>query len=148
MRLWSIHPKYLDRVGLVAAWREALLARAVLAGRTRGYRRHPQLERFRAHAHPGPAIDRFLAGLHAESAERGYRFDLSKLCDGATVARIPVNRGQLDFELEWLKRKLWRRDRRQHARLRAVRQPDPHPLFRARPGGIEPWERGGGDNGQ
>ena len=47
MRLWSVHPLHLDRQGLTACWREALLAQAVLAGRTRGYRAHPQLERFR-----------------------------------------------------------------------------------------------------
>ena len=38
--------------GLVALWREALLARAVLRGKTRGYRHHPQLHRFRASATP------------------------------------------------------------------------------------------------
>ncbi|HEU5178767.1 MAG TPA: pyrimidine dimer DNA glycosylase/endonuclease V, partial [Burkholderiales bacterium] len=32
MRLWSLHPKYLDARGLVALWREALLAQAVLRG--------------------------------------------------------------------------------------------------------------------
>ena len=52
MRLWSLDPAHLDRQGLVACWREALLAQAVLAGRTRGYRHHPQLERFRVV--PGP----------------------------------------------------------------------------------------------
>jgi len=30
MRLWTIHPKYLDRQGLLALWREALLAQKVL----------------------------------------------------------------------------------------------------------------------
>lgn len=43
MRLWSLHPQYLDAKGLVALWREGLLAQAVLAGQTRGYKRHPQL---------------------------------------------------------------------------------------------------------
>src|SRR5690606_6899395 len=42
MRLWSLHPRYLDRQGLLALWREALLARAVLRGETRGYTLHPQ----------------------------------------------------------------------------------------------------------
>lgn len=146
MRLWSIHPRYLDRAGLVAAWREALLARAVLVGRTRGYRQHPQLERFRAHPQPARAIDRFLAGLYDEASARGYRFDRSKFDGCRAGGRIPVSRGQLDFEFEWLRRKLWRRDRQQHARLRGVRRAEPHPLFRARPGGVEPWERTGGAN--
>lgn len=148
MRLWSIHPRYLDRAGLVAAWRGALLAKEVLRGRTRGYRHHPQLERFRAHPQPLRAIDRFLAGLHAEAGERGYRFDRRKFRDRVEVARIPVARGQLEFELDRLRKKLWRRDRRRHALLRAVARPEPHPLFRARPGGIESWERGGDSSDQ
>ncbi|WP_343214776.1 pyrimidine dimer DNA glycosylase/endonuclease V, partial [Dokdonella sp.] len=40
MRLWSLHPRYLDPQGLVALWREALLAKAVLRGETRGYTQH------------------------------------------------------------------------------------------------------------
>ena len=56
MRLWSLHPALLDRAGIVACWRESLLAQAVLAGRTRGYTRHPQLARFRAHPEPTVAI--------------------------------------------------------------------------------------------
>jgi len=48
MRLWSLHPAYLDARGLGALWREGLLAQAVLRGKTRGYRSHPQLERWRA----------------------------------------------------------------------------------------------------
>jgi hypothetical protein len=33
MRLWSLHPEYLDANGLVALWREALLAQAFLQGK-------------------------------------------------------------------------------------------------------------------
>ena len=60
MRLWSVHPRHLDRQGLTACWREGLLAQKVLTGTTRGYRNHPQLTRFRPFAHapvgevPGP----------------------------------------------------------------------------------------------
>lgn len=38
MRLWVSHPKYLDCKGLVALWRESLLARKVLKGKTKGWR--------------------------------------------------------------------------------------------------------------
>jgi len=55
VRLWSVHPEYLDSRGLVALWREALLAQAVLRGETRGYRRHPRLARFRARPDPTAA---------------------------------------------------------------------------------------------
>ena len=63
MRLWTLHPKYLDAQGLVALWREGLLARAVLRGMTKGYRHHPQLQRFRAHASPRAAINLYLEGV-------------------------------------------------------------------------------------
>ena len=74
-----IHPRYLDAKGLVAAWREGLLAQKVLRGETRGYTRHPQLARF--HAQPDPlrliaALSRRL--LAKEASRRGYAFDLSE----------------------------------------------------------------------
>ncbi len=75
MRLWSIHPQYLDPQGLVALWREALLAQAVLRGETRGYRNHPQLERFKEHAAPLAAISHYLQAVYAEATRRGYRFN-------------------------------------------------------------------------
>ena len=43
MRLWSLHPKYLDKLGLLGLWRESLLAQKVLLGKTKGYKNHPQL---------------------------------------------------------------------------------------------------------
>ena len=52
MRLWSLHPKYLDSKGLVAVWREGLLALEVLKGNTKGYRSHPQLTRFLQEGNP------------------------------------------------------------------------------------------------
>ncbi|MCY4074736.1 MAG: pyrimidine dimer DNA glycosylase/endonuclease V [Acidobacteria bacterium] len=156
MRLWSLHPRYLDARGLVAAWREALLAQAVLAARTRGYREHPQLVRFRAHPEPARAIAAYLHGLHAESVERGYLFDAGRIagCDaegidgaapgrigGCDAGRVPVTRGQIAFERTHLLAKLCARDPRLAARLRQARLPTLHPLFRVVPGGVEPWER-------
>jgi len=61
MRLWSLHPKYLDAQGLVALWHEALLAKAVLRNETKGYRNHLQLERFRASSMPLLTINSFSA---------------------------------------------------------------------------------------
>lgn len=46
MRIWSVHPSLLDAKGLVACWRETLLAQKVLQGLTKGYKNHPQLDRF------------------------------------------------------------------------------------------------------
>ena len=116
MRLWTLHPKYLDAAGLVAAWRESLLAQKVLLGRTKGYRNHPQLDRFKALRDPAAAAAAYLAGLHAESQRRGYRFDASKIGSGRTADRMPATRGQLLYEWEHLKKKLRTRNPAKHRR--------------------------------
>ena len=141
MRLWTLHPKYLDAKGLVALWREGLLARKVLAGRTRGYRHHPQLERFRGLARPAAAVDAYLGVVLAEARRREYQFDETKLDGSRLPRRLPETRGQLLYEWEHLLEKLRRRD---PARFRALRRcpvPDPHPLVRVVAGGIRAWER-------
>src|SRR5574344_1312420 len=78
MRLWSIHPQHLDRIGLIALWREALLAKKVLAGQTKGYRHHPQLIRFQASGQPLIFIDKYLESIYTKALSRGYNFDSSK----------------------------------------------------------------------
>ena len=140
MRLWTLHPKYLDAAGLVAAWRESLLAQKVLLGRTKGYRNHPQLDRFKALRDPAAAAAAYLAGLHAESQRRGYRFDASKIGSGRTADRMPATRGQLLYEWEHLKKKLRTRNPAKHRELQALKQPSAHPLFEIVPGEVEPWE--------
>ena len=153
MRLWSLHPSMLDRQGLVACWREALLAQAVLLGRTRGYTAHPQLDRFKAHDQPEVAIGAYLAGLHAESVVRGYRFDAGRIVYAPDpeagpehLGAIPVTFGQLGFELSHLRAKLFQRSPEfladHAAALDATDELIPvHPSFRAVAGTIEPWER-------
>ena len=141
MRLWSLHPRYLDRQGLLALWREALLARAVLRGRTRGYRHHPQLERFRAHGSPRAAICAYLGAIHEEAVRRGYAFDRRKAGPQKTVMPIPVTRGQLAYERQHLLRKLAQRSPADYRRLRRIALPACHPLMRCRRGRIEDWER-------
>jgi hypothetical protein len=141
VRLWSLHPGYLDTRGLVAAWREALLAQAVLRGKTRGYRRHPQLIRFRAQRRPVACIAAYLRALRAEAARRGYAFDASRIARGQCEERITVTRGQIGYEWKHLARKLRRRDPERWNRLRNVSRPKTHPLFRVRPGAVEDWER-------
>jgi hypothetical protein len=170
VRLWTIHPSYLDARGLVAAWREGLLAQKALGGATRGYARHPQLERFKASPDPAASIARYLRALLAEAEARGYSFDASRIAGGAAGggavagggtaeggARtavgapppMPVNAGQVRYELELLR---WKLERRSPADLR--RLPDKlagggaggpaillNPAFSSRPGPIEGWER-------
>src|SRR5512145_1422424 len=130
MRLWSFHPSCLDAAGLVALWREALLAQAVLAGRTRGYRRHPQLERFKAAPDPSAAIGRYLWAVQAEAASRGYSFDASKIGGGeAPVSRIAVARGQVEYEWALFMRKVAARNPAAHARVKGIAFPALHPSF-------------------
>jgi hypothetical protein len=141
MRLWTVHPKYLDARGLVALWREALLAKRVLQGRTRGYRHHPQLERFRARPDPVAAIDRYLAAVHAEAGRRGYRFDAAKIDPRARAHRLAETRGQLRHEWRHLLAKLSVRAPERYRQLRRIALPEAHPSFRLIAGGVRTWER-------
>ena len=141
MRLWSVHPQYLDARSLVALWREALLAQAVLAGRTLGYRHHPQLQRFRAKASPRGAVAEYLRGVHAEAATRGYAFSARKIGRARSSAHIEVTRGQLMHEWQHLLAKLAIRDPERRDRLAVVKSPRPHPLFRIVSGDVEAWEK-------
>lgn len=138
MRIWSIHPCELDAKGLVALWRETLLARAVLGGQTRGYLRHPQLERFRAGG--VPLVERYLHIVADEADNRGYRFARHKLASREAGATLPVTAGQLAFEWQHLRNKLAVRDPERWART-ADRPPALHPLFHLVEGEIEAWER-------
>jgi hypothetical protein len=79
LRLWSISPSYLDARGLLALWREALLAQKALMGLTRGYTRHPQLERFRRTSDPVLYIGTYLYYVYLEGRRRGYDFNLGKI---------------------------------------------------------------------
>lgn len=141
MRLWSLHPKYLDPQGLVALWREALLAKAVLGGKTRGYTRHPQLERFKAHAQPRYAINAYLAAVCDEAARRGYAFDRSKVGPTRAVGPIAVGSDQLGLEWQHLLGKLAVRSPEVLDRWGGIARPACHPLFRRRPGPVAAWER-------
>ena len=144
MRLCSLHLNYLDSQGSLALWREALLARAVLRGATRGYTNHPQLDRFKAHPHPRLAINSYLAAVHSEATRRGFAFDRSKIGPVRSVQLIPVNSGQLTSEWLHLQRKLAARSPTMLARLSGVSAPSCHPLFRRRPGPVASWERSSG----
>ena len=141
MRIWTLHPKYLDSKGLVALWREALLARAVLHGDTRGYRNHPQLIRFRAQSDPLASIETYLAAVFDESLRRGYNFNATKLSPLRSLEIIPETRGQLVFEWLHLLRKLAAREPDRGKQLESIKVPDAHPLFRIIEGPVREWER-------
>lgn len=141
MRLWTVHPRYLDSVGLVALWREALLARMVLRKRTKGYRHHPQLRRFQQQRNPVACINSYLACVYEEASRRGFRFDRSKLGRATASEKLRETSGQLAYEWKHLMRKLDTRSPSSARKNRSVRRPRPHPLFRIVPGGVREWER-------
>ena len=141
MRIWTIHPRYLDRQGLLALWRESLLAQAVLLGKTKGYTHHPQLIRFRDQPAPVATIATYLTAVHAESLQRGYNFDVSLIQKDRIRERIPETKGQLYYEWKLLKLKLQTRSPDQLLRIEQIIEPDPHPLFEIIPGEIRKWEK-------
>lgn len=143
MRLWSIHPKYLDAKGLVALWREGLLAKKVLEGRYKGFANHPQLLRFKMHEKPVVLINAYLHHVYLEAKRRGYKFDQTKVEPLILRGETTVTRGQLEFEFYHLLKKLERRDKKQFEELMDLnpKNVEPNPIFRVVDGEIESWER-------
>lgn len=139
--MWSLHPCYLDAKGLVALWRESLLARAVFKKETKGYQHHPQLVRFRECRKPIVAINQYLRAIYEEAAKRGYHFDADKLGRKESCAKIWITEGQLGYEWEHLRAKLKQRNWAQYEKNKEIVKPRPHPLFKACAGGIASWER-------
>ena len=141
MRIWSIHPSYLDSKGIVALWREALLAQNVLLGKTKGYKSHPQLQRFKKAEDPLAAIASYLWQIHKESIVRGYVFDANKINQSENNSKIAVTNGQIQFEFDHLLNKLQTRDEKRFIKLKHLTQIAPHPLFKIIEGEIADWER-------
>ncbi|MEI8011762.1 MAG: pyrimidine dimer DNA glycosylase/endonuclease V [Candidatus Omnitrophota bacterium] len=143
MRLWSLHPSYLDAVGLVALWREGLLAQKVLMGLTQGYRHHPQLDRFKKHPDPVAAIGFYLRKVYEEAVNRGYNFDQGKIMACAQeIDLINLLHGQLAFEARHLSEKLRKRDPLRHKSMRLDQGICQHPLFNVIDGDMADWEKG------
>ena len=140
LRIWSIHPKYLDAKGLVALWREGLLAQKVLKGKTQGYRNHPQLNRFKKTRDPIAAIGKYLYHIHKESLKRDYKFDLKKISDYRSRMKINVSSGQVEFEIQHLLKKLKSRDRSLYLKIQILTELDVHPIFRVVHGKIADWK--------
>ena len=141
MRLWSLHPRYLDPKGIVALWREALLAQKVLRGKTKGYKHHPQLQRFKGSRDSERAIALYLRGVWREAERRGYHFDRKKILGKPNRIRIKVTQGQMKYEFGWLCRKLKIRSPKTWSRIKSGRRVKAHPLFFVKAGPVESWER-------
>jgi hypothetical protein len=164
MRLWSLHPSYLDTKGLVASWREALLAQKVLIGETKGYTKHPQLQRFREckiessteykpkYSDATIAVGAFLLEIYNEATKRGYQFDHSKILCVKELAendRIPVKYGQVQYEFTWLLSKLKERDLKRYKEMENLKEGDKYVGLRVNPCfsivpddmNLETWEK-------
>jgi len=146
MRLWSLHPRYLDWKGLGANWREGLLGQAIILGRTKGWRNHPQMNRFKAHRDPVAAISYFLQENHREATKRGYNYNYSKILNPVEdIEPLGLSKGQLRYELDLLSERLGRRDPEWLRKIQEAYSEDPplpHPLFNTVEGDVEPWEKG------
>lgn len=111
MRLWSIHPKYLDSKRLVTQWREALLCRAILDGKTKGYKEHPHFLRVKSHSQPYYFINSFLYVIWEEGKQRKFQFDKSKLMENLVqkyeepLQLMEVTEGQVQYEFDFLQKK-------------------------------------------
>ena len=140
MRLWSLHPQYLDSVGLNASWREGLLAKNVLLGNTKGYTNHPQLIRFKNSPDPNLYIDAFLSEIYKEAVKRKFAYSKEKIRMVENISPIPVTKGQLEYEYEHLRRKLQKRSPDLLVKLPPLTELKPHPLFETIEGEIEDWE--------
>ena len=140
MRIWSIHPKYLDTKGLVALWRETLLAKCVLEGKTKGYRNHPQLERFKQADQPLDAINHYLSVVYNEAFTRGFHFNSNKIDWNFAPSKMVVTTGQIEYETKHLLKKVKKRDAVKFEDLNQVYDFEPHPMFEIVEGTIEKWE--------
>lgn len=140
MRIWSLHPQYLDTKGLVALWRETLLAKNVLEGNTKGYRNHPQLLRFKTYEVPLYAINAYLATVYEEAVRRNYNFNKEKIDWTFKPCSLTVTKGQLEYERDHLLKKLKVRDIQKYEDLARIVFLEPNPLFEIVVGEVENWE--------
>jgi len=140
MRLWSIHPVYLDSKGLVALWREGLLAQNVLLEKTKGYKNHPQLIRFKNTDNSEITIANYLQYVVDEADTRGYKFNRDKIVNNGESSNLEVTEGQLEYEFNHLLSKLKVRDPNRYEDLKSIKAIKPHPIFTKTDGVIEDWE--------
>jgi len=140
MRLWSLHPRYLDRSGLLGLWREGLLAQKVLAGKTKGYKNHPQLLRFKRTKEPVLYIGTYLYYVYMEGERRGYNFDKNKIIRYDFSLKMPVNIGQINYEFKHLLEKLKVRDKKKYEEIKDEKIIEINPIFYVVDGEVEEWE--------
>lgn len=150
MRLWSLHPSYLDKQALQVCWADALQAleyykqeRAYMKGITNDLSPYfyPCLDRFRMTGSPIAHITNYLHGLCDESERRNTPFGRAKLPEFTPGLRLKVTDGQIAREEKLLLLQLNRRKQTQlWMDLFVAEYVQPHPLFEIVSGPVEPWE--------
>ncbi len=148
MRIWSINPKYLDQKGLIACWRESLLAKNVLEGKTIGYKNHPQLIRFKKTKNSLLYINSYLYEIYNEAKNRNYNFSkdkidfllIKKFTKNLDKNKIPLHDKQLKYEWEHIQKKLKIRDIKKYKENKKVETVEANPIFKIIQGEIESWE--------
>ncbi|MBN1645161.1 hypothetical protein JW851_03960 [Candidatus Woesearchaeota archaeon] len=141
MRLWSIHPKYLDVKGLSGLWRESLLAKKILKGETESHKNHPQLNRFKVLKKPLPAINSYLLYIYKESCDRGYCFNKKNISKPFRKSKLSIKKGQILYEFNLLKKRLKIRAKDKYKELLKIKRIEPNPLFKIIKGSTEDWEK-------
>lgn len=141
MRLWSIHPRYLDNIGIVACWREALLAKHVLLNLTKGYKNHPQLIRFKESSSEIDYINYYLNEIYLESKNRNYHFNFKKIGEfKKNLKKLEITNKQIEYEFKHLIKKLKIRSYKKYKELKKIDIIESNNLFKIIPGEIESWE--------
>ena len=130
----------LDTKGLVALWRETLLAKNVLEGKTVGYRNHPQLERFKNSPNPIDTINQYLSIVYDEALKRKFNFNERKFSTPNIPLYLTVSEGQITYEFDHLLKKLKHREITLYEKLKETKNILPHPMFKIIKGKIEKWE--------
>jgi hypothetical protein len=130
----------MDTKGLLALWRESLLAKHVLEGKTKGYKHHPQLQRFLASKDAIMSINHYLSFIYSEAVERGYNFDKEKIDWNFDNSKIKVTKGQIEFEKNHFLMKLLNRDIIKYNTIKKLEKLEIHPMFECIEGEIEAWE--------
>lgn len=114
MRVWSIHPAYLDTKGLVASWKEGIQGLNALRnprkpnGKWAMFAHHPQLIRFKRFENPELCLSEYLHFIADEADRRNYNFNRNLILPrlDENPYQIWITCGQLIYEWDFLSHKV------------------------------------------
>lgn len=140
MRLWTLHPHYLDLAGLRALWQNGILAQKNIFAQKGGVELHPQLLRFQKTETPEKAIGTYLLYISEEAEHRGVHFDIKKILVPCRDIVLDETVGQIQYEWWHFLTQLKDRAPTKYEKLQLIQKPDAHPMFRIIPGNVKHWE--------